>query len=541
MKQYSFLFSIFLLVSCSHDTKEIMQENNSNILSRITMTATDFELESSARTSLKPTVNGLEFTWAENDTVGIFPSSGDQVSFPMSMGADTKTASFDGGGWALKSSSKYAAYYPFNRANYNRSATSILLDYIGQKQIDNATTAHLGKYDYMAANASTPENGKASFLFKHLNSVLQLKLTMPIATSFQSLTLTTGQDLFATSCELNLLSTETTTSIWKKRNNITLDLENIQTTSPNQDITLYLMLAPVDLSGQTLFAEILDTNGNSYAATFEGKNMERGKAYSYSAAAKVSESVNNIILSSAGTLLKEIGVNNINSIKKLKITGDINGDDILVIRRMDKLEYLDLQDSRIVEGGSAYYESYKTKNDILGGHMFYRSSIKHIICPINIVEIGEYCFDFSSLKSIKLFDKIKKVSTLGFSYCKLTEIEIPSSVETIGYCAFISCNSLTSVILHEGIKSIGESAFQECSSLTSISIPETVTNINTNAFDYCKSLKEIHIKALPTTLTDIGSNAFKGSYQTATLYIPKGTREAYAMTELGRFTNIIEE
>ena len=73
--------------------------------------------------------------WAKNDTIGIFPSKGGQVEFPIEEGTGSKQALFDGGDWALKAGRAYAAYYPFNRWNTFRDSNNdkqmILLAGIG--------------------------------------------------------------------------------------------------------------------------------------------------------------------------------------------------------------------------------------------------------------------------------------------------------------------------------------------------------------------------------------------------------------------------
>lgn len=101
--------------SCSNE-----ELNLSHSVSEIVMTVTDFVPDVPTRTSLEITSTGADFSWAETDTVGIFPNEGAQAYFPMVSGAGTKSASFTGGGWALKSSANYAAYYPYNFFNRNR-------------------------------------------------------------------------------------------------------------------------------------------------------------------------------------------------------------------------------------------------------------------------------------------------------------------------------------------------------------------------------------------------------------------------------------
>lgn len=89
----------------------------------------------------------------------------------------------------------------------------------------------------------------------------------------------------------------------------------------------------------------------------------------------------------------------------------------------------------------------------------------------------------------------------------LTEIEIPNSVTTIGYWAFMDCTGLTSVTIGNSVTSIPYSAFSGCTGLTSVTIPHSVTFIGTSAFLGCTGLTSVTI---PNSVTDIGTSAFYG-------------------------------
>ena len=88
------------------------------------------------RTSVSIEDEGAVFQWTENDTIGIFPTTGYQVTFPMKSGAGSQNAEFTGGGWALRSIYQYAAYYPFKYSN--RSCNEVAVSFIGQTQVGNA-------------------------------------------------------------------------------------------------------------------------------------------------------------------------------------------------------------------------------------------------------------------------------------------------------------------------------------------------------------------------------------------------------------------
>ena len=74
---------------------------------------------------------------------------------------------------------------------------------------------------------------------------------------------------------------------------------------------------------------------------------------------------------------------------------------------------------------------------------------------------------------------------------KLKSIQIPDSVTTIGYRAFIGCISLTSITMSNNLIEICDAAFDSCSSLTSIIITNSVTSIGGNTFSGCSSLTNV--------------------------------------------------
>ena len=115
------------LLSCEED--KII--SNTQLVKSVNVTSQDFQ-DGDVRTRATYTVDdgGFHFTWSAGDTVGIYPVGGDQVAFPISSGEGSKTAQFDGGAWALRSSYSYAAYYPFSSVNYHVDETSVPVSYL---------------------------------------------------------------------------------------------------------------------------------------------------------------------------------------------------------------------------------------------------------------------------------------------------------------------------------------------------------------------------------------------------------------------------
>ena len=89
---------------------------------------------------------------------------------------------------------------------------------------------------------------------------------------------------------------------------------------------------------------------------------------------------------------------------------------------------------------------------------------------------------------------IKTIGFAAFLNCNsLESIILPSTLTKIGDSAFSSCSNLRTVVLNEGLETIDRYAFSECTSLQSITLPSTVTKIGEYAFEDCESLSEIVI------------------------------------------------
>jgi len=128
----------------------------------------------------------------------------------------------------------------------------------------------------------------------------------------------------------------------------------------------------------------------------------------------------------------------------------------------------------------------------------------------------------------------------AFNNCSgLTNVTIPNSVTNIGSDAFYGCSSLSSIEIPNSVTSIGRYVFSSCSGLTSVTIGNSVTSIGLGAFESCSMLTEIICKsATPPTAN---SSTFNNVPTTATLYVPVGSKDAYASAEFWNvFTNIEE-
>lgn len=197
---------------------------------------------------------------------------------------------------------------------------------------------------------------------------------------------------------------------------------------------------------------------------------------------------------------------------------------------------------------------------------YYCKNLSSVKLPSEITAISNGAFGYSSLKDIELPAGITSIGDDAFVNCSnLQNINLPSGITTIGTGAFWDCSNLTNVILPSALTSIGDIAFLNCSNLANVTLSSNITSIGYSAFSDCKSLKNLTISKDVTSIKDIRFNndyedlelesvyvAWQnpieaGSFfnrikiSNCTLYVPQGTKEAYANADVWKdFGNIIE-
>ena len=274
------LLALSALVACGEDAAvdESLNLSNGKTLESISITGKDFQIDGATRSSVVVDNDGVNFLWESNDTVGIFPNSGSQAEFAMEEGVGMQTATFNGGGWALKHSATYSAYYPYNF--YNRDLTKIPVKYEGQTQEGNAATAHLGAYDYMAASVATPSNGAVAFDMQHMGALVMLQTNLDEAKTLTSVALKANADVFTTAGTMDLSVVNPAITATSTTNTFTIALSNF-TVAKNETCTIYFMLAPTNLLGETLEITLSDEGGAYIKYEVAGKNFVAGTAYAY--------------------------------------------------------------------------------------------------------------------------------------------------------------------------------------------------------------------------------------------------------------------
>lgn len=268
----------------------------------------------------------------------------------------------------------------------------------------------------------------------------------------------------------------------------------------------------------------------------------------------------------AGTLPDLIAENRKYQIKNLRLTGYLNGTDINFLREMSGsdsygnstpgvLETLDISGCTIVSGGRSYYKSCQTYNNKVSDYMFYNcKQLVNLMLPENTTEIEDYAFaDCDRLSVISIPDGVKSFGVQSFrNDISLLRIPMPSGLISIKDYAFIGCNGISEITIPVSVTTIGEGIVKGCQNISKINVAEGNNHFTSEdgvlytsnfdellifpvnhesnsyvvkagtktiapyAFVNSKKLSEV---TLPSTLTNIGEDAFIGCVNLSSLLV----------------------
>lgn len=113
------------------------------------------------------------------------------------------------------------------------------------------------------------------------------------------------------------------------------------------------------------------------------------------------------------------------------------------------------------------------------------TNLKTVNFPETLERMGLYCFaECTSLNNVVIPESVSALSDFNFTGCtSLTNITLPDTMHTIGNGAFFSCTSFNSIEFPEYLIQIGQCAFVS-TGFTEIEVPSTVQEIGYSAFGY---------------------------------------------------------
>ena len=195
--------------------------------------------------------------------------------------------------------------------------------------------------------------------------------------------------------------------------------------------------------------------------------------------------------------------------------------------------------------------------------------------PEGVESIGELAFGFCDyLDNLSFPSTVVEIGEKAFQRCRaLPDLPLHSGLKRIGESAFDQCHGLIDVIIPSGVEMIGPRAFSNCADLTTISVPATVTEISEGNFGRSHSLTEINVDSsnqfyssiegvlldkdstvvfscprgkaggfdVPSTVTEIGPEAFYGCHALTEISLPSGLRTIgrNAFSWLGSLQNLV--
>ena len=219
----------------------------------------------------------------------------------------------------------------------------------------------------------------------------------------------------------------------------------------------------------------------------------------------------------------------------LKVSGPINGADVIVLREMmtagvtsseshtGVLAELDLSDATIEASDDVYYKTskvdYTTQANTVGDYMFNKCvTLTSVKLPRSATRIGQNALlRLEALTSVELPEALVTIEKSAFAYSSaLAEVSFPASLDTIQSYAFQSNLGLKAIRFAEGasLRYVGESAFNYCTSLTEAPLPMSVEVIGNSAFSGDTLITAF---TFPTSLREVGNNVFQSCSRLASV------------------------
>lgn len=223
-------------------------------------------------------------------------------------------------------------------------------------------------------------------------------------------------------------------------------------------------------------------------------------------------------LSSAGTLGVEVlyQVNSLNDVNILKVVGPMNNADWADIKKMNNLIALDLSEAIVSEIPNNAFDGKGTFYSVIlpegtkkvGDYAFRGTSLMEIQIPSTVVSIGNYAFvDVANLNHVTFAEnsQLTSIGEYAFKGCQsLQEIIMPNSVTTLGKYGFYQCKALKSIHFSDDLNSLPERICSECTGLKEVHLPVGVKSIDR----WCFNGAVFTTIDFPASLSSIGRESF---------------------------------
>ena len=229
-----------------------------------------------------------------------------------------------------------------------------------------------------------------------------------------------------------------------------------------------------------------------------------------------------LVVQTPGTLQQLIDQSAAPFTTSLKVSGQLNGADLLTLRRLagrDENNYgtghimtdLDLSDASFVPSEDIYWQTttdgvtkaYRiTDADEIPENAFRNTNLRRIVLPNSAKAIRKQAlYACMNLQELDFGKGITLIDTTAIWYTGLQEIVIPEQVTDIRPWAFGDNKRLKELHISAGVKTIGYSAFNRCDSIEEVTcdIPQPffISNNVFSATDFTNALLRIPAGTTP--------------------------------------------
>ena len=144
-------------------------------------------------------------------------------------------------------------------------------------------------------------------------------------------------------------------------------------------------------------------------------------------------------------------------------------------------------------------------------------SSKTIAFPSTVRKVLDGAFLYTSVRSVVLNEGLETLGKyLGlrragvFSFTRLKQVALPTTVRALGNAVFYGCGRLERVAFRgeSGLEKIGDSAFEGCGSLRRVA-PRKESRLR-KVCDNCFSGSGLEEFVVPAELKEMGDNVFRG-------------------------------
>lgn len=336
MKKQVFIIATALatLAGCTSNLEPVPAPQGEGIFATIEQPALPFQTKSFSWDN-----NALKFSWGSGENVVVFGKEGNRgksdAALLRTLTSGEASSKLESKGFQLMDGINYYAFIPAYNFVITSDVKSIPMTFEGQRQDVKNSTAMLKYYDYACAKA-TKASGANSLEFNLKNQVGWIvveHLFTEETKGVTSLTLSTTDPLFTSSCTLDATTSTISNSKYSTKYSTSLTLTLGTATGFDFDkgefSRAFFTTAPVDLSGKELTITAHKADGTSIVLlqkTLSDCNIQKNGTYVIKTeSAKTFKSVASINGRQFGSIEEAIAFA-INTRKnRITLESDING------------------------------------------------------------------------------------------------------------------------------------------------------------------------------------------------------------------------